>query len=80
MGLKLPQRVAASQSPGSAAARPEEIFLAWLFWLPKNADPIEAARREIQRIDSRAIDADGPQQLKALFTAMVDNRRKGRAH
>ncbi len=80
MGLKLAERVAAIPSTGSATARPEDIFLAWLFWLPKNADLIEAASREIQRIDSRAIDADGPQQLKALFMALIENLRGGRAY
>jgi hypothetical protein len=61
-------------------ARPEDIFLAWLFWLPNNADLLEAAACEIQRIDSCAIDADGPRQLKALFMALVEDLRKGKAH
>ena len=75
MGLKRAERVTATRSASPACARPEDIFLAWLFWLPKNADLLEAARREIQRIDCRAIDADGPRQLKALFVALIENRR-----
>jgi hypothetical protein len=80
MGLKLTERMTATQSGSPATARPEEIFLAWLFWLPKNADILEAASREIQRIDCCAVDADGPRQLKALFMALTEKLKGGRAH
>jgi hypothetical protein len=63
-----------------ATAQPEDVFLAWLLWLPRDADLLEAASREIHRIDSRAVDADGPRQLKALFTVLVENLRSGNGH
>jgi hypothetical protein len=80
MGLKLVETASAATRSNPAIARPEDIFLAWLFWLPRDADLLEAATCEIHRIDSRAIDADGPRQLKALFMALIENVRKGRAH
>ena len=50
---------------------PEEVFLAWLMWLPAGADRRQAAAREIERIDERAIRGEGPMKLRALFVDLA---------
>lgn len=79
MGLKVVE-TGPTRAAAHPVASPEDIFLAWLFWLPKNADLLEAATCEIRRIDSCPVDADGPRQLKAMFLALIANLRTGRAH
>lgn len=46
---------------------PEEIFLAWLMWLPADADRRKAAAREVERIDASEARGEGPTRLRALF-------------
>lgn len=46
---------------------PEDMFLAWLFGLPDQADVAHAAHVEIARIDDRASSSDEALRLRALL-------------
>lgn len=50
---------------------PEEVFLAWLMWLPADADRRQAAAREVSRIDASAARGEGPARLRALFADLA---------
>jgi hypothetical protein len=50
---------------------PEEVFLAWLMWLPADADRQEAAAREVSRIDASDAAGEGPMKLRALFADLA---------
>jgi hypothetical protein len=50
---------------------PEEIFLAWLIWLPADADRRRAAEREVERIDASEAKGEGPTRLRALFCGLA---------
>ena len=55
----------------SPRTRPEDIFLAWLIALPDNADPVDAARIEIARIDRTGLANDNLSRLRALFAELA---------
>lgn len=50
---------------------PEEVFFAWLMWLPADADRRKAAEREISRIDACDAKGEGPTKLRALFADLA---------
>lgn len=50
---------------------PEEVFLAWLMWLPADADRRQAAAREVSRIDASDAKGEGPTKLRALFADLA---------
>ncbi|GGA80127.1 hypothetical protein GCM10011491_04280 [Brucella endophytica] len=50
---------------------PEEIFIAWLLWLPKEADMAEAAAEEIRKLDRYQGALAGPRRLREMFVALV---------
>lgn len=50
---------------------PEEVFLAWLMWLPAEADRQQAAAREVSRIDASDAKGEGPARLRALFADLT---------
>lgn len=79
MGLKLAERAVRSRSTKGRIPAPEDVFLAWLCWLPENTNIAEAAEREIQRLDSHD-DSERPRQLKVLFVTLVENIGRGGAH
>lgn len=55
----------------SPRTEPEDVFIVWLLGLPEGADPAEAARTEIARIDAKGL-ADGRlHRLRALFDALA---------
>ncbi|MCO6388339.1 hypothetical protein [Aliihoeflea sp. 40Bstr573] len=60
--------------PALAARRqqePEAVFLAWLMWLPADADQQQAAAREVSRIDASGAKGEGPEKLRALFAGLA---------
>lgn len=50
---------------------PEEVFLAWLMWLPADIDRRKAAAREVSRIDASEAKGEGPTKLRALFADLA---------
>ncbi|WP_420960223.1 hypothetical protein [Brucella sp. IR073] len=50
---------------------PEEIFIAWLLWLPKEADMAAAAAEEIRRLDRYQGPLTGPLRLREMFVTLV---------
>ncbi|MBL0937057.1 MAG: hypothetical protein IBJ07_20140 [Rhizobiaceae bacterium] len=50
---------------------PEEVFLAWLMWLPADADRQQAAAREVSRIDASEAKGEGPTRLRAFFADLA---------
>ncbi|MDP3896068.1 MAG: hypothetical protein Q8Q62_05285 [Mesorhizobium sp.] len=54
-----------------AYCAPEEVFLAWLLWLPEGADMATAARREIARIDRVDNPADPLVRLRTLLAGVA---------
>lgn len=55
----------------SPRTEPEDVFLVWLLGLPEGADPAEAARIEIARIDAAGLADDRLHRLRALFGALT---------
>ncbi|PRD43335.1 hypothetical protein C5748_11515 [Phyllobacterium phragmitis] len=55
----------------TAQKTPEDIFLAWLLWLPKEADMAAAAAEEVRKLDRYRGNLAGPHQLRAMFLALI---------
>ncbi|GAB1580689.1 MULTISPECIES: hypothetical protein [Phyllobacteriaceae] len=55
----------------TARKSPEEIFLAWLIWLPKEADMAAAAAEEVRKLDLYRGNLAGPYQLRKMFIALI---------
>jgi len=54
-----------------AQKSPEEIFLAWLIWLPKEADMAAAAAQEVRKLDLYHGNLTGPHRLREMFVALI---------
>ncbi|KXF78870.1 hypothetical protein ATN84_03665 [Paramesorhizobium deserti] len=54
-----------------AQKSPEEIFLAWLIWLPKEADMAAAAAQEVRKLDLYRGNLAGPHRLREMFVALI---------
>ncbi|RCS24853.1 hypothetical protein DUT91_05190 [Phyllobacterium salinisoli] len=50
---------------------PEEVFLSWLLWLPKEADMAAAAAEEVRKLDLYRGNLAGPHQLRIMFLALI---------
>lgn len=60
--------------PAAAEAHPEpeDILIAWLLWLPRDADIAVAATAEIERIDRGKPLSPGPSRLRELLLQLVE--------
>lgn len=84
--MKRARTVAGNDNRPAAAATAEDVFLAWLLWLPEGADPRKAALTEIARIDRRGGVRGAADGLRSLFVQLVaaggagDPRPAGAGH
>lgn len=60
--------------PAAAEAHPapEDILIAWLLWLPRDADIAAAAAVEIERIDRGRPLPPGPSRLRELLLQLAE--------
>lgn len=66
-----PHAIRAGRGWPSPRTEPEDVFLVWLLGLPEGADPAEAARVEIARIDAAGLAQEKLRRLRALFSALA---------
>jgi len=61
-------------SPASADAQPqpEDILIAWLLWLPRDADVAKAAADEVAKMDERPSLPGGAIRLRELLMQLAD--------
>ncbi|PWJ86471.1 hypothetical protein C7441_101352 [Pseudaminobacter salicylatoxidans] len=52
--------------------QPEDILMAWLLWLPHDADVAKAAADEVARIDLRHPIPEGAARLRELLLQLVE--------
>jgi hypothetical protein len=57
-----------------AQPQPEDILIAWLLWLPRDADVAKAAADEVARMDKRPSLPGGAAYLRELLLQLVDGR------
>jgi hypothetical protein len=65
---------APERNPDGSTEQALDIFLAWLLWLPDDADPAIAARVEIDRIDRLAGATATAVELRDLLHAFSQAR------
>lgn len=61
---------------------PEDVLIAWLLWLPRDADVAKAAADEVARMDERPSLSGGAIRLRELLQQLADAKvpaRYGRA-
>jgi len=70
-----------------ASAAPEDIFMAWLLYLPHGTDTARAAKHEIARLDAAETMPRGWERLREMFQSVARGeashspaRRRGRRH
>ncbi len=61
----------AASSHRRSLPSPEDVFIAWLLWLPDGADLPEAALQEVARLDRRPALSPGAKRLRDLLLAVV---------
>jgi hypothetical protein len=64
--------------PPRQSVRAEDLFVAWLLWLPEGVDPRKAALAEIARLDGRKRAGAGEARLRALFAELATGGRRRR--
>lgn len=67
----LPRQDSAAPSQRRSLPSPEDIFIAWLLWLPDDVDLPEAALQEIAKLDHRAALPPGAKRLRDLLLAVA---------
>jgi hypothetical protein len=65
---------APERNPDGSTAQALDIFLAWLLWLPDEADFAAAARTEIDRIDRLAGADATAAELRGLLHGLAQAR------
>ena len=60
-----------ASSHGHSLPSPEDVFIAWLLWLPDDVDLPEAALQEVARLDRRAALPPGAKRLRDLLLAVA---------
>lgn len=60
--------------PATAKAHPEpeDILIAWLLWLPRDADVAEAAVEQVARMDRKQPLPQGAARLRELLLQLVE--------
>ena len=57
-----------------AKPEPEDVLIAWLLWLPREADVAKAAADEVARMDKRLSLSGAAACLRELLLQLVDGR------
>ena len=66
----VPRQDGAASPHRRSLPSPEDIFIAWLLWLPDDVDLPEAALQEVARLDRRAASPPGAKRLRDLLLAV----------
>ena len=72
----VPRQDGAASPQRCSLPSPEDVFIAWLLWLPDGVDLPEAALQEVARLDRRPALSPGAERLRDLLLAVV--RGQGR--
>ena len=67
----VPLQDGAASSERCSLPSPEDVFIAWLLWLPDGVDLQEAALREVARLDRRPALPPGAERLRDLLLAVA---------
>ena len=67
----VPHQDGAASSYRRSLPSPEDIFIAWLLWLPDDVDLPEAALQEVARLDRRAALPPDAKRLRDLLLAVA---------
>ena len=67
----VPCQDGAASSQRRSPPSPEDVFIAWLLWLPDGVDLPEAALQEIAKLDHRAALPPGAKRLRDLLLAVA---------
>ena len=71
----VPRQDGAASSQRCSLPSPEDVFIAWLLWLPDGVDLPEAALQEVARLDRRSALPPGAKRLRDLLLAVARWRR-----
>lgn len=71
----VPRQDGAASSQRRPLPSPEDVFIAWLLWLPDGVDLPEAALQEVARLDRRPALPPGAERLRDLLLAVAQWRR-----
>ena len=67
----VPHQDGAASSQRRSLPSPEDVFIAWLLWLPDGVDLPEAALQEVARLDLRPALPPGAERLRDLLLAVA---------
>ena len=67
----VPRQDGAASSQRRSLPSPEDVFIAWLLWLPDGVDLPEAALQEVARLDRRPALPPGAERLRDLLLAVA---------
>ena len=73
----VPRQDGTATSQRRSLPSPEDVFIAWLLWLPDGVDLPEAALQEVARLDRRPALPPGAERLRDLLLAVVRGQGQG---